>query len=48
MAKESKQRRDQKKKPQMTLKERRLKKHEKKAQREQHHIDEHIDEFDQQ
>ena len=42
MAKESKQRRDQKKKPQLSLKERRAKKHEKKMQRNQHYIDSHV------
>ena len=38
MAKESKHRKDIRKKPSMTLKERRAKKHEKKMQKEEHHI----------
>ncbi|MBA3815374.1 MAG: hypothetical protein H0X29_02425 [Parachlamydiaceae bacterium] len=46
MVKEAKQRRDEKKKPQMTLKERRAKKHEKKAQRDQHHIEDHVEDFE--
>jgi hypothetical protein len=39
MAKESKQRRDERKKPTMTLKERRAKKHEKKHPREIHNVE---------
>ena len=39
MAKESKQRRDVRKKPTMTLKERRAKKHEKRQMRHEHQID---------
>lgn len=41
MAKESKHRKDQKKKPTMSLKERRVKKHEKKFHKT-HFIDEHV------
>ena len=40
MAKESKQRKNEKKKPTMTLKERRAKKHEKYQMRHEHHIPE--------
>lgn len=39
MSKEFKHRRDEKKKPQLTLKERRAKKHEKKAHKHEHMID---------
>ncbi len=42
MARETKHRKDQKKKPTMTLKERRAKKHEKKQHRFEHQIDEHV------
>lgn len=42
MAKESKHRREDRKKPQMTLKERRAKKHEKKMHKQQHFIDEPV------
>lgn len=42
MAKESKHRREDRKKPQMTLKERRAKKLEKRAQKTVHVIDENI------
>lgn len=42
MAKDSKHRKESKKKPLMTLKERRAKKLEKKHQRDDHHIDDHI------
>lgn len=42
MAKESKYQREDKKKPQMTLKERRAKKHEKKQHKYEHQIDEHL------
>lgn len=44
MAKESRQRRDQKKKPTMSLKERRAKKHEKRQLRHEHQIDETVQE----
>lgn len=40
MAKESKHRKEDKKKPQLSLKERRAKKHEKKQHKLEHHIDE--------
>ncbi len=40
MGKEMKHRRDDKKKPTMSLKERRAKKHEKKLQKHEHRIDE--------
>lgn len=40
MVKESKQRKNEKKKPTMTLKERRAKKHEKHMQKFEHRIDE--------
>lgn len=43
MAKESKHRREDKKKPQMTLKERRAKKHEKKFHKEEHQIDQPLE-----
>jgi len=39
MAKESKHRREERKKPQMTLKERRAKKHEKKFHKPEHQMD---------
>lgn len=39
MSKESKHRREERKKPQMTLKERRAKKHEKKLHKEAHIVD---------
>lgn len=44
MAKESKHRRDERKKPTLSLKEKRAKKHEKKRHKEEHHItgSEHI------
>jgi hypothetical protein len=42
MAKESKQRRNEKKKPTMSLKERRARKHEKRMHKEEHRIDEHV------
>lgn len=42
MAKESKHRKEGRKKAQMTLKERRTKKHEKKQHKHEHHIDEHV------
>jgi len=42
MAKESKHRKDENKKPQMTLKERRAKKHGKKQYKTEHQIDEHL------
>ena len=42
MARETKHRKDQKKKPTLTLKERRAKKHEKKQHRFEHQIDESI------
>ena len=42
MAKESKHRKDERKKPQLTLKERRAKKHEKKERKQEHFIDEHV------
>lgn len=44
MAKESRQRRDQRKKPTMSLKERRAKKHEKRAMRQDHQIDQTVHE----
>lgn len=40
MSKESRQRRDVRKKPQMSLKEKRAKKHEKKHHKQEHLIDE--------
>lgn len=40
MAKESKHRKDERKKPQLTLKEKRLRKQEKRKQRFEHNIDE--------
>ena len=40
MSKESKHRKDERKKPTMSLKERRARKHEKKARREEHRIEE--------
>lgn len=40
MAKESKHRKDARKKPTMTLKERRMKKHQKREQKHEHFIDE--------
>lgn len=43
MAKESKQRKNEKKKPTMTLKERRAKKHEKHQMRHEHLTDTHED-----
>lgn len=43
MAKESKHRREDKKKPQMTLKERRAKKHEKKVHKHEHQIDQPLE-----
>lgn len=43
MSKEYKHRKDEKKKPQMSLKERRAKKHEKKAHRNVHIIDQVVD-----
>lgn len=42
MAKESKHRKDERKKPTMTLKERRAKKHEKRMQKLDHRIDEQV------
>lgn len=42
MAKESKHRKDIRKKPTMTLKERRAKKHEKRDQKNVHQVDEHL------
>lgn len=42
MAKESRQRRDQRKKPTLSLKERRAKKHEKRQGKQEHHIDENV------
>lgn len=42
MAKESKHRKDQRKKPLMTLKERRAKKHEKKQHKSEHLVDDLI------
>lgn len=39
MAKESKHRRDERKKPTMSLKERRARKHEKKTQKQEHRVD---------
>lgn len=39
MAKESKHRRDERKKPTMSLKERRARKHEKKIQKQEHRVD---------
>lgn len=42
MAKESKHRKNEKKAPTMTLKERRARKHEKRQQKHEHHIDEHV------
>lgn len=42
MAKEAKFRKDERKKPTMTLKERRAKKHEKKQQKHEHQVDEHV------
>lgn len=42
MSKEFKHRRDEKKKPAMSLKERRAKKHEKRQQKMEHRIDEHV------
>ncbi len=44
MVKESKQRKEGRKKPQMTLKERRAKKHDKKQFKQEHQIDEHLTE----
>jgi hypothetical protein len=41
MAKESKQRKNEKKKPTMSLKERRAKKHEKKQSKFEHNVDIH-------
>lgn len=41
MAKESKHRKDERKKPSMTLKERRAKKHEKRLHKPEHRVDEH-------
>lgn len=41
MAKEAKQRKEDKKKPQLSLKERRARKHEKKQHKLEHHIDEY-------
>lgn len=41
MSKEMKHRRDEKKKPQMSLKERRARKLEKKVHRQDHHVDIH-------
>lgn len=38
MSKETKQRRDERKKPQMSLKERRAKKHEKRQHRSEHNV----------
>lgn len=43
MTKESKHRREDRKKPQMTLKERRAKKHEKKHQKEAHSIEQPLE-----
>lgn len=42
MSKESKRRREDRKKPTMTLKERRAKKLEKKHQKTEHHVDENV------
>lgn len=42
MAKESRQRRDQRKKPAMSLKERRAKKHEKRLIKQEHQIDQAV------
>lgn len=42
MAKESKHRKDERKKPTMSLKERRAKKHEKREQKHVHLVDEHV------
>jgi hypothetical protein len=42
MAKESKHWKEGRKKPKMTLKERRTKKHEKKQHKQEHQIDEHL------
>ncbi len=42
MSKESRQRKQERKKPTMTLKERRAKKHDKRLQRQEHHVDEPI------
>ncbi len=44
MSKESKHRRNEKKKPQFSLKERRAKKHEKHQAKQEHHIDQHLGE----
>lgn len=44
MAKESRQRRDQRKKPTMSFKERRAKKHEKRLLRQEHQIDQTVPE----
>jgi len=43
MSKESKHRREERKKPQMTLKERRSKKHEKKHPKEEHQIEQTLE-----
>lgn len=45
MAKENRQRRDEKKKPQMSLKERRQKKHEKRQPKTEHIVDGQVNEF---
>lgn len=44
MAKESKHRKDERKKPTMSLKERRAKKHAKREQKHEHQIDHNFDE----
>jgi hypothetical protein len=42
MSKEQKHRKDERKKPTMSLKERRAKKHEKQQQKHEHRVDEHL------